>query len=238
MAYQAVYLVEHGYRDDPFRFINADENGLIVVEPWDGPQIRRYWAEGIHLYRRPRGEEDAREILFYEQTPVEFWVSDSRVMLRIERHEASYHKDETFAAVLRGGVNKIPAYRRGEMVLMGMIRYEWISQIACVETGRRFSRREALRLYYQDQNQYTWYLDVVFGADADAEYLANEILHRACRYRLQMTDDKDDKEMVFFNHYLKEDGVEAAPEGYGLTVRFPTQYAAPGGENDRPSLMI
>ena len=237
MGYQAVYLVEHGYRDEPFRFINADENGLIITEPWDGNRIRRYFAEGIYLNRRAPGAQEEREILFYAQTPVEFLISDSRVMLRIERYKECYHHDDTMAAVLRGGMEKIPAYRRDELILMGMIRYEWLSQIS-YEQKVSFSTQETVRLYYKDQNEFTWFLDVVFGKESDAEYLANEILHRACGYRMKMADEKDDKEIVFFTQYGSRYEIEPSddPKNHMASVRFPTQYPAPSGEGVRPPL--
>lgn len=237
MGYQAVYMVEYGYHDDPFRYINSDDTGLIVFDPWDGVHIHRYFADGIHLYKRPQRGEPAYEVLYYEHTPVEFVVTDSRVMLRIERFLECRHEDDTMAAVESERHWNIPAYRRDEMVLMGMIRYEWLSQVSYrSKTG--FMTNETVRLYYKDEQRALWHLDIVFRREADAGFIANEILRRACAYRLAMTDEKDDKELYFFNEYLHNRWIDPSPDPKKMsTVGLPTQYPAPGGQKYRPPLV-
>ena len=236
MGYQAVYLVEYGYQEDPYRFINIGTDGSVCFESWDGSRIRRHSADGIWLYRRDRGGDETYEVLHYEGVPAEVYVTDSRLLLRIPRHSESLHEDETRAAVLcESSMERYVTPE--EMMLAGMIRYEWISQISY---QRKVSRgtEECVRIYYRDLSEAKWHLDLIFPKEADAERLANLILHRACRYRLAMTDEKSDEEVYFFNRYLSDYEIEPAedPKRHMATVRFPTQYPAPGGGDTRPYL--
>ncbi|MBR0398599.1 MAG: hypothetical protein IJI10_10070 [Eubacterium sp.] len=235
MGYQAVYLVENGYREDPYRFVNIDPDGEVCFEPWDGRKIRRHVARAAYLYRVDE-DGDEIEILHYNNVPVEFLITDSRAVIRIPEYRDGDYEDDTRAAVLRSDRSQVPEDDRA-MTLAGMIRYEWISQISY---QRKVSRgtEECVRLYYRDLSEARWYLDIIFRGNADAEYLANVILHRACRYRLRMTDDKNDKETYFFNKYLEDYDIEPAhnPRRYMSYVRFPTQYPAPGGDDVRPRL--
>lgn len=231
MSYQAIYLVEYGFREDPFRFANADDNGQIVTETCDGLHIRRYFADAIELYKRPDGADEFDEVLFYGGVPVELLVTDARVTIRIPDYEIAHHRDDTMAALLKSGSEALPAYRREALTLMGMIRYEWISQISY---ARRvgYGTSETVRLYYRDEGRATWFLDIIFRKEADAEFIANEILHRACRYRMMMPDDKNDKELVFFRQYSGAYDIEPTdePTRRMSTIRFPTQYPAPTGD--------
>ena len=235
MGYQAVYLVENGYREDPYRFVNIDPDGEVCFEPWDGRRIRRHVARAAYLYRVDE-DGDEIEILHYNNVPVEFLITDSRAVIRIPEYRDGDYEDDTRAAVLRSDRSQVPEDDRA-MTLAGMIRYEWISQISY---QRKVSRgtEECVRLYYRDLSEARWYLDIIFRGNADAEYLANVILHRACRYRLRMTDDKNDKETYFFNKYLEDYDIEPAhnPRRYMSYVRFPTQYPTPGGDDVRPRL--
>ena len=235
MGYQAVYLVENGYREDPYRFVNLDPDGDVCFEPWDGRRIRRHMAHAAYLYRIDE-DGDEIEMLHYAGVPVEFFITDSRIMIRIPDYTKSEYDDETRAAVLRTDRGAVPLSER-RLTLAGMIRYEWISQISYQRKVSR-STEECVRLYYRDLAEARWYLDIIFSGNADAEYLANVILHRACRYRLVMTDDKTDKETYFFNRYLEEYDIEPAhnPRRYMAYIRFPTQDPAPGGDDVRPRL--
>lgn len=235
VSYQAVYLVENGYREDPYRFVNLDPDGEVCFEPWDGMRIRRHIARAAYLYKIDE-DGDEIEMLHYSGVPVEFYITDSRVMIRIPAYEKSEHDDETRAAVFRTDRHDDPQGERA-LTLAGMIRYEWVSQISYQRKVSR-STEECVRLYYRDLSESRWYLDIIFRGNADAEYLANVILHRACRYRLLMTDDKNDKEMYFLNRYLEDYDIEPAknPRRYMASLRFPTQYPAPGGDDVRPRL--
>lgn len=227
-------MVEYNYHDEPFRYANCDASGEVVFESWDGRRIHRYLADSIHLYKIPASGKQSYEVLFYDNVETEFFVTDSRVLLRIEKSQESHHVDDTMAAVFSNARSSIPAYRRNEMVLMGMIRYEWVSQIS-FRPKAGFLTYETVRVYYKDEQKSLWFLDVVFKRAADARYIANDILHRMCVYRLAMTDDKDDRELYFFNRYGFDLSIEKSKDPKKMsTVRIPTQYPAPTGEFARP----
>ena len=93
-----------------------------------------------------------------------------------------------------------------------------------------------MRLYYRDDDKTDWYLDLVLPKESDACRIANRILHRACRYRLRMTDEKNDKELYFFTRYQGNNEIEPTedPKHSMSSIRFPSQYLAPGGAGLRP----
>ena len=243
MGYQAVYLVEHGYREDSYRFVSVDMNGKVCPERRDGLQTRRCLAEAVYLYRRRPDDSGFEEVLHCAGAPVDVLITDCRVTLQVMGYQKGHFEDHTETVVLRKNREDSNGIRDPEdpgdarsLSLAGMIRYEWISQISF---QRKISRttEECLRLYYRDLEKALWHIDLVFQR-ADAGVLANDVLHRSCRYRLAMTDEKNDKELYFFSRYRSEDEIEPAadPRRYMSSIRIPTQYPAPGGRDVRPGL--
>lgn len=237
MGYQAIYTVEYGYDEDKFRYVNADDHGLLVPELWDGSDVRRATADGIYLYKTLSQSGAVERILFYDHTPIEFALTDSRVLLRVENYLNCRHEDDTMASVESGRSRFIPAYRRGEKVLAGMIRYEWLSRIG-YRPKSADSKEELLRLSYKDEERCRWYVDILFRDGTDTGAAADAILKRACAYRLAMTDEKEDRELYFINVFLRHRSMPEAMPGQQemATVSFPTQYPAPLGWEFRPKL--
>lgn len=227
MAYQAIYFVEYGYHEDAFRHAGADANGMIRKEPEDGAQSRYSFGDALHLFRRRPGEKDFREILYYKDRPVEVMITDSRTTVRIEEYQLCRSMDETMIDLFNRSSGHIPAYRRNEKALLGMVRYEWMSGISYLDGTE--DTKGVLRLFYKDDMQSQWYVEIHFPEEESIHVLAEDIVYRLCNYRLIMSDPKTDKEEVFF----RTKHLESFGEG-SAHIHIPTSYPAPGGNSYRP----
>jgi hypothetical protein len=186
--------------------------------------------------KEPQGEKFT-EVMRGEKIDITVFITDSRVALHCAKYDkgGGWVGDPLSSLVLNAGSKLLAARRRKGKVLLGQIRYEWLKAIGYSrKTGWLSS--DTIRLFWTDTDEVNWYLDLTFPKNTDTEFMAHDILRRACRYRQEMTDEKDEVELKFYRDYLGGTRITPAEDSKNLSfIRFPNHYFAPRGEKNRPA---
>jgi len=123
-------------------------------------------------------------------------------------------------------------------VIIGHVRYEWLRLVGYRE--KSLSKPNRIGMIYEDLDRTRYLVDIAIKSKTDVAALANEILRRACLYRLAMTDEKPDKEVAFYTQYSTGRKItpNSEPKKQTSSVEISRAYLAPGGQNFRPEWEI
>lgn len=239
MAFRAIVIQDLGDHEDPYFFAGTDENGNTVEEPHDHGLSHKFTANAISVQMKRDGENTFKEILSDLSVELEMTITDSRVIYRCDKYDKGSRWSGGLTALALNAASKAAANRRSAgKVLLGHIRYEWIYAITYIhkpKKGLLNLGNMQVCVYYKDKENNTYYADTIFEGDSDTTHMANEILHRACRYRLAMTDEKSEKDISFFTKYSTENITVNPNEKEQSTIIFPSYYPAPFGQKNRPN---
>lgn len=93
-----------------------------------------------------------------------------------------------------------------------------------------------LRFLYYDRNETLWRVTLGFKHDMDVRFLANEILHMACRYKLQTRYEKSEKLLQFLRRYETDNIPHDDTPDHFSVITFPSVRTACSGRDERPEL--
>jgi len=124
----------------------------------------------------------------------------------------------------------------GNQVFMGHVRYEWIHQVGYqLKSGNHHNQ---IFLSYGDAEGASYFVQIIIKKKTDVEALANDVLRRAGRYRLAMTNERQDEANAQLQRYAG--GAKIIPNGDPkkdiVAAIIPGVCIAPGGEEYRPKL--
>lgn len=119
-------------------------------------------------------------------------------------------------------------------VIIGHVRYEWLRYVAYQE--KSWSNHNCITLIYEDQDKTRYLVHITIKSKTNVAERANDILRRACLYRLAMTNEKSDKAVAFYTQYSTGRRITPKPEPKKQlsSVEMPQYYLAPGGQKFRP----
>ena len=241
--YPGYFLVSVGEPLDPFIHAEIDKSRNIIMEPQDH-QFIELRASGISMKRRMADSQTY--MLEYENTHSfdnYIYISDSRIAF-INR---KYNRDEAggwigfggggayvFAEAMNLMSKGVKAAQRHDKALAGHIRYEWLGMVTYRHKYKTFGH-EQIQFYYKDQEKSTWALTVDLPGGSDAEVIANDIVKKACHYRLRMSKEytQDVQDILFGYLNGKPIEKESDPSEY-CAAPLPGQLFASLGEKYRP----
>lgn len=241
MAFQAVYISEIGSEQNPFTYAVTDSSGNLIEEKWDHGLSNVVTATSIRVSKKAPDKQKFECIIEASKLDIDLYVTDSRVAISCKKYKKGGGWYGTgiggmmAALAIDAGSKIIAAATSRGKILLGQIRYEWLYFLGYTcKTG--LSGHNAVQICYKDKQKNIWLMTFLLKNNADAAFIANDILHRASKYRLEMTDEKSQKALEFYNKYLA-DG-EITPDDdpkKSSTITFPEYYFAPNGEDKRPS---
>jgi len=229
MAYSAIIVTPIGAQADPYVYAITDEEGSIIEEMHDHGLGNVVTATSIFFNMLPNGANSAKQIIQSLSIKLEFYVTDSRVVLRCEKYDKGSSWSGGLAALALDAASSIAAAaRRKGKVMLGHIRYEWIRAIS-------YSQGQII-ITYIDTERNNWTLSLLFKRATDTEFIAHEILRRTCAYRLAMTDERDEKDEEFYKKYASGGKIPPSdnPKKSIPRIQIPVSYLAPGGKKFRP----
>ncbi len=242
MGYSAIKIPEIGQNVDPFVDAATDSAGNLIEEPYDHGLRHKVTATRLQILRRAAGASEFEMLLFVPEIELEVYITDSRVAYRCLKYDKGDRKwSGGLTALALNAYERAKADRRSAgTVLLGHIRYEWLREIQYSDYHKQKwyeSNDFRIRLIYKDADQATWVVETCFGNEIDTAFLANEILHRAARYRLAMTDEKQEKLIEYTKKCLNTTIPRSDnPKEKYSSCSLMYSYFAPGGEEYRPPL--
>ncbi|GHU64973.1 hypothetical protein AGMMS49983_11880 [Clostridia bacterium] len=227
--YQCIYPVETG-SGASFEYAGADRGGRLIEEPWDFGLQAVAVTNNIKIYSKAAGLGSNLEMS--EDIEITVFVTSSRIAFYCEK----YDKGSTWWGIGGGALialaitaaSKAQAKKRtAGTVMVGHIRYEWLSSISC-SRGEAWYDDNYIVLGYKDSNKVGWEVRLEFPRKkTNVNVIANQIVRKACFYKLAMKTEKSEREIAEFAEYAQSD----------LTSFKNLRYSyAPGGEEFRPNL--
>jgi hypothetical protein len=206
MAFNVFCVTDIGDQSDSYAYPPTNDNCKPIEEKWDCGLKNALSLTGFGVEKKQRGENDYRDVFAVVDTNIDIYVTDSRIILLCEKYDKGgghwgVGVGGVAVALAANAVSKINAASRSKgKVLLGHLRYEWL---ALVEYRRKsgWFGNDAIQLYYQDDERTWWLVSLSFNKGTDTTFIANNILQRACKYRLAMNDEKGEKEVEFFKKY-------------------------------------
>jgi len=236
MAFNAVCISEIGDQSNPYIYPTTDDMCNLGEEKWDNGLNNVITAKSILVQKKLKGTDNYVQVLHAMDINIDFYVTDSRVVLLCKKYDKGGGWYGGIGALVANAGSKIMAAARSKgKVLLGQVRYEWIAMLS-YQRKVSWLTEESIQVYYKDNDGTYWCISLNFKKGTDTEFLANNILHRACKYRLAMNDEKGEKETEFFTKYSTGANItpNSNPKQYSDCI-FPNFYFAPMGEDKRPN---
>lgn len=238
MTFNAIIISEIGNQDQPFAYAITDDEGNLVSEKHDHGLSNVLTATAITVKKCANGVNDYVQTMHGTDIKIDVYVTDSRVAILCKKYDKGGGWTGGLTALaLNAGSKILAAHRRKGKVLIGHIRYEWLCDIA-YQAKISWLTSDCLRIFYKDAEKNQWCLELTFKKGTDSAFIANDILRRASKYRLEMTDEKGEKETAFFAKYSTGSGkipLTDDPKNKLSIIAFPNSYFAPKGEDKRPN---
>jgi len=237
--FQAMTIIELGNMEMPFTYPITDPEGNIIEEVWDHG-LRQLPAElkMLNFFKRTVHDKSDRVLFNVGNIKPSLFVTDSRVILFCQDYDKGDSQYSGNGSLILNALEHRKGKKRAAgKAFAGHIRYEWLLHVG-YKKKVSFGTDEQILLIYQDNDQTTYKLELIFTKTTDAEALAHDILRRACNYRLTMTDtdSQNEKAVEAFKKYANGGRIDPSddPKTKYSIVRLPYCYLAPGGKTFRP----
>ncbi|MCL2125970.1 MAG: hypothetical protein FWH33_08300 [Oscillospiraceae bacterium] len=217
-----------GANASSYAYATTDQNGKILQEKWDNGLNRMLAATALNFYSFKTDIKTDGELYISFGGEALAYFTDSRIVVSSKQFSQGTIKWEHVSTDISDKKKQ-----KGK-VLLGQIRYEWLHKIG-------FSRKagflsfDTISLTHMDTDRY--YMTILsFPKGTDTEFVANEVLARACKYRLAMNDVNSASDIEFLKHYSEggKIGPSADPDKTPSII-LPNNYIAPTGEEYRPT---
>ena len=235
VLFEAYSLMVPGPHSKPFSFAQINNNYELIAEPHDhGHDLVN--ITGIAFERRGANDKAFAVSSKILNNKADLYVTDSRVVVVCR----DYNKGSTgrwVGGLTAIGLNQIHRAvenkRRANHVFVAMLRYEWLANVMYLPKQGILSDNK-IALVYEDKTHVRWRVTFFCKGGTDVAAIANDILHRTCRYRLAMTNNKTDEQIEFFNKYAHESIAPANNKDSFSNCPIIHYYYAPYGEDYRP----
>ena len=235
MNYQMLYKRQYNDHENPFIYVETFPNGAIVEEPWDNGLNRRVTFTGIDIQYRKKGENKSHTHYHVSDHEYSLYVTDSRLIFKLNSMKTELKFN---GSLINLGIDALFKKYEDKQVeglqIIGQLRYEWLGEVMYYQKIN-WKYDNKLRFTYFDSNVTKWTITITFANDMDVRFLANEILHLACRYKEQTRFEKDQKLSSFISAY-KTDMIPPAadPKKQFASIAFPNTRTACSGKDERP----
>jgi hypothetical protein len=241
MAFNAIYISQIGDQQNPFAYAVTDDMGNLIEEKWDHGLNNVVTATSILLTKKGAEMPSFVQVTKATNLKINFYVTDSRLTLVCKNYEkgggwVGFDAVSILTALtINAGSKIIAAAKNKGKIFLGQIRYEWVYFIG-YKRKSNWRSGDAIVICYQDAQKTFWMMTLQLKNGTDTAFIANDILRRAAKYRLEMTDEKSEKALKFFREYAA--GAKIVPNDNPQkvsTIFIHDHYFAPNGEDKRPN---
>lgn len=236
MSFNLMYERPVGDKEKPFAFPMTDINGQIIEEPWDNGLDHRITFRDIVIASKEKNANRFQDVYWRRNTDCDLYITESRLIFQVR----SLKKDLKFkGSLIDYGVDALFKKYEDKKVEgkteVGQLRYEWLSAVMYFEKNGKYDNM--LRFFYEDDIETRWQVTLSFKNDLDVRFLANEVLHMACRYREKTKTKKSERTQQFIEKYKTQNIPPAQDTRASFSgVSFPSFMLACYGKDDRPEL--
>lgn len=219
----AVRAYGDGASDSHFYPLPSDEDGqLIALEPADGSKVIQFWASSINVY--DISSRVHKRLAGTPRTLSAVFVSDCRVAVACERYE----KGSTWVGGGAGAAVALAATvvsaaraarRRQGNLLVGQLRYEWITRIGASPAGRGLLPSVVSLEYPDGRVPKALHLQV---KDIEPVVIAQDIVQRAAAFRLRHKPELPVNQRTVLEELTHADRLQPTTKVWGY-------YDLPGG---------
>ena len=161
----------------PIPALQAD---TVQLEPRDGQDIKRLHSTTVEV---TIGERN-KTLLKAAEIRAQIMVTDARITIACSKYDKGGGWIGGVGAIaLNAGSKMLAARRRRGKMLVGQIRYPWISAVYAQNKGGWLGS-EVLRVFVE-VDDVSMRLDLTLPKDVDATAVATELVRRAAAFRLR-----------------------------------------------------
>ncbi len=232
MGYQMMYRRPFGDREKPFMYVATDENGNVAAEPWDNGLENKVLFRSMEVWCKKEDDKNYKSAYKVSNEDFNLYLTESRLIFKYILPETDKKAKSSFMESLFRSIDSQLA--DGQNIL-GQIRYEWLMDIMYLEkTG--WMSGNMLRFTYVDSDRAVWMVNIEVENDTDVKLLANDILHKACRYKEATKSRKNDELIRFLAKYKTAEITPVKGRNKFSVISFPAVMMACTGEDKRPDL--
>ena len=232
MSFQLMYRRPFGDREQPFMYVATNENGEVAEEPWDNGLENRVLFRSMEVSCKKADEKNYRTAYKVSNEDFDLYITESRLIFKYILPETDKKTKGSFMGNLFRSIDNQLA--DGQNIL-GQIRYEWLMDIMYLEKSGWMSGN-MLRFTYVDSDRTVWMANIEVENDTDVKRLANDILHKACRYKEATKSRKNDELISFLKKYKTAEITPVKGRNKFSVISFPAVMMACTGEDKRPDL--
>jgi hypothetical protein len=198
-----ILTIRTGEADDGRLYpVLGDEHSMVELEPLDGA-VLSLAAVGVSVSENVGGQ--LKQLIRYKEIKADILITESRVVVACSKYEkgGGWIGFGGGGAVVALGLNAVSkaraAHRRKGKMLVGHVRYQWLSQVGHTpKSGFGTSERVRLRIVESvGGSRRDLVLDISLPRNVSSSQVAGAIANRAARFRLDHSDVPNDKLQVF-----------------------------------------
>jgi hypothetical protein len=164
--------------------VPANQQNSVLLEPRDGNNVMTLTARGVRL------ERNGTTVFRCNNVRINVFITDARVALACSKYDkgGGWIGSPGAMVMLNAASKGLAAIRRHGKMMVGHVRYPWISGVG--STARQgMGSEERLVLDGKADQGTALRLTLVLPKDIDGAGVAAEVARRASRYRLQSEAD-------------------------------------------------
>lgn len=198
----------------------VDSQYVVDIDGRDG-QVSVVQAKGLKV-QELRGDKLV-QVAKAADVKIDLYLTETRIAIGCEKYDEGgrywgFGAGAILALAANGISMAVAAVRRRNKALVGHIRYPWLYAVgASSKTG--WTDEEMLRLRcYQRVNgvQRTLYLDLTLPKSVSAVWVAQQLMQRSARYRLQHDPSMEPSERAAFEGLAHAPPLVPEPKKFAL----------------------
>jgi hypothetical protein len=173
--------------------VALDERDTIALEPRDGSDIRHANCTAIKVAQVGA----TNSLLRVKDIRGRVLLTDARITVACSRFDKGggwwgMGAGALVAIPLNVGSHALAAHRRRGRMLVGQVRYPWITEVYA-QSKVGYKGVESLRVVANVGGKSRLRLDLQFPKDVDALAIGTELVHRVARFRLKHDEGEMDE---------------------------------------------
>lgn len=239
--FNPIKICNIGDQNELFYYVGTDNDGNIIEDDLDNGLEHKVVGKEIKISFIKNEGGNIKEVLDLKDVEIEMIVTDCRVIFRCDKFVKGDRWIGGISASILNGIERVTEhYKNKGKILAGHIRYDWLGHIAYILKKKNSlfdNSYNKIKICFIDYLKNTVCFEVYFDMNINTEFIANEILHKTCKYRLMMQDEKKEEFTEFLKNFSENKIIENIDKTKYSSISLLDTYLAPiGGIKNRPKM--